>query len=147
MPKKKTKQQKNKPPAFQLYAKDYLAHAAREFTLEANGAYLILFMFAWDSNPIATLPSNPEQLRRIVGATVEEWNRIWPQIESKFSAYPDDANKLYNERLHKQWIELKTYSEDQAERANRRWNNDSGGSTDEDEEDVPQIHDPGLMPE
>lgn len=128
---KKKKKILNKPPAFQLYAKDILAHAAREMTLDAFGAYVILLCFAWDSDPIASLPNSPHALRRIVGAGEQEWKLIWAQIEKKFQPFPSKEDELlYNKRLHRQWTELKSFSDEQTERANRRWQKEDAAGED-----------------
>jgi uncharacterized protein YdaU (DUF1376 family) len=115
------KKPKGKPPSFQFYAKDILAHAAREMSLEAFGAYVILLCFAWDSDPIASLPADQEALRRIVGASEVQWASIWQQVSGKFIVHPSDNSRLQNDRLFRQWVELQRFSKSQSERANRRW--------------------------
>jgi hypothetical protein len=85
---------KQKPPAFQFYVKDYLSGAARRMTLPALGAYLNLLCTAWDSDPIATLPDDPEKLRRFAGASAEEWLPIKDEVMENFVAFEGDPNRL-----------------------------------------------------
>lgn len=111
---------KNKPPAFQFYGKDYLAGAARRMTLTALGAYLNLLCIAWDSDPIATLPSDPERLRRLAGASVEEWGQIKDEVLENFTPFEDNPTRIVNKRLREQWQELSDYHEKLSETASDR---------------------------
>jgi uncharacterized protein YdaU (DUF1376 family) len=130
-----------KPPSFQFFVKDFLAHAAREMTLEAMGAYIILLAFAWDSTPIATVPKEEAKLRRIVGASDEEWARIAPQVMPKFLPYPDTDDLIYNKRLFMQFMDWKEFTDKSSERgkagAEARWGNkDEDGAGTESETDA-----------
>jgi uncharacterized protein YdaU (DUF1376 family) len=87
----------NKPPAFQFYVKDWLSSSTvRSMSLAARGAYIDLLAFAWQSQPFATLPNDPAQLRRLVGADSAEWADIWPQISECFEV---EDGHLVNRRL------------------------------------------------
>jgi len=87
----------NKPPAFQFYVKDWLSSSTvRSMSLAARGAYIDLLAFAWQSQPFATLPNDPAQLRRLVGADSVEWADIWPQIGECFEV---EDGRLVNRRL------------------------------------------------
>ena len=87
----------NKPPAFQFYVKDWLSSSTvRSMSLAARGAYIDLLAFAWQSQPFATLPNDPAQLRRLVGADSVEWADIWPQISGCFEV---EDGRLLNRRL------------------------------------------------
>jgi len=87
----------NKPPAFQFYVKDWLSSSTvRSMSLAARGAYIDLLAFAWQSQPFATLPNDPAQLRRLVGADSAEWADIWPQISGSFEV---EDGHLVNRRL------------------------------------------------
>ena len=111
---------KNKPPAFQFYVKAYLSGAARRMTLTGLAAYINLLSMAWDSDPIATLPSDPERLRRLVGASVEEWRQIKEEVLENFKPFEDDPTRIINKRLRQQWLELSEYSEKLSETASER---------------------------
>jgi uncharacterized protein YdaU (DUF1376 family) len=87
----------NKPPAFQFYVKDWLSSSTvRAMSLAARGAYIDLLAFAWQSQPFATLPNDPAQLRRLVGAESAEWADIWPQVQACFEV---EDGHLLNRRL------------------------------------------------
>jgi uncharacterized protein YdaU (DUF1376 family) len=87
----------NKPPAFQFYVKDWLSSSTvRSMSLAARGAYIDLLAFAWQSQPFATLPNDPAQLCRLVGADSTEWPDIWPQISGCFEV---EDGRLVNRRL------------------------------------------------
>jgi|SRR5262249_16365331 len=62
----------------------------------ARGIYIDLFAFAWQSQPFATLPNDPAQLHRLVGADSAEWADLWPQISGSFEV---EDGHLVNRRL------------------------------------------------
>ena len=149
MPKKKSKQ-RDKPPAFQFYPKDWLASPTiRMMSTIGRAAYIDLLATAWDSTPVATLPNRPDDLWRLANVSQDEWDQVREEVLECFDEFPDDNTRLYNARLHRQWIELKEFSEEQAERANQRWKNqakpdakksakrDADEDADEDAEMVP----------
>jgi uncharacterized protein YdaU (DUF1376 family) len=111
---------KNKPPAFQFYVKDYLSGAARRMTLAGLGAYLNLLCTAWDSDPIGTLPIDPEKIRRLAGATVEEWAQIKDEVVENFVLFEHDPTRFVNKRLRQQWQELANYHEKLSQTASER---------------------------
>jgi uncharacterized protein YdaU (DUF1376 family) len=125
MPKKK-KQPKNKPPAFQFFVKDWTASPTRQMmSLAAQGAYINLLAIAWDSDPIATIPNQPDKLWRLAGAMPEEWGLIKDEVLENFEPFDEDSTRLVNKRLRRQWLELKEFSEMAAARGNKgaaaRW--------------------------
>ncbi len=114
---------RKKPPAFQLYVKDWLASPkVRTMTLAEIGAYINLLATAWDSDPVATLPKSPASLCRLAGAaSLEEWESVSPAVLANFEAQGD---RLVNRRLQEVYQELVRHSQDQRDRANRRWEKD-----------------------
>jgi len=125
MPKKK-KQPKNKPPAFQFYAKDWTASPTRQMmSLAAQGAYINLLAIAWDSDPIATIPNQPDKLWKLATATPEEWTLIKDEVLENFEPFDEDSTRLVNKRLRRQWLELKEFSEMASDRGKKgaagRW--------------------------
>jgi uncharacterized protein YdaU (DUF1376 family) len=134
---KKKKQPKNKPPAFQFFVKDWTASPTRQMmSLAAQGGYINLLAIAWDSNPIATIPNQPDKLWKLAGATPEEWKVTKDEVLDNFEPFEEDSTRLVNKRLRRQWLELKEFSEMAAARGNKgakaRW------STDEQEPDQPE---------
>jgi uncharacterized protein YdaU (DUF1376 family) len=69
-------------PWMPFYVGDYLADT-RHLTLEQHGAYLLLITHYWKHG---SLPDDDAELRRIVGATVWQWKRIWPAVKLFFEA-------------------------------------------------------------
>lgn len=68
------------PPAFQLYARDWLM-STRTLTPEARGIYMDLLCLGWDQDGI---PANPDELLPHLAITKARWKRIWPQIKTKW---------------------------------------------------------------
>ena len=125
MPKKK-KQPRNKPPAFQFYAKDWTASPTRQMmSLAAQGAYINLLAIAWDSDPIATIPNQPDKLWKLATAMPEEWTLIKDEVLENFEPFDEDSTRLVNKRLRRQWLELKEFSEMASDRGKKgaagRW--------------------------
>jgi uncharacterized protein YdaU (DUF1376 family) len=129
MPKKK-KQPKNKPPAFQFFVKDWTASPTRQMmSLAAQGAYINLLAIAWDSDPIATIPDQPDKLWKLAGAMPEEWKDIKDEVLENFEPFDEDSTRLVNKRLRRQWLELKEFSEMASDRGKKgaagRWSKDT----------------------
>ena len=129
MPKKK-KQPKNKPPAFQFYVKDWTASPTRRMmSLAAQGAYINLLAIAWDSDPIATVPNQPDKLWKLADAMPEEWKVIRDEVLENFELFDQDPNRLVNKRLRRQWLELQEFTEMATDRAHKgaaaRWSKDT----------------------
>ena len=129
MPKKK-KQPKNKPPAFQFYVKDWTASPTRQMmSLAGQGAYINLLAVAWDSDPIATIPNQPDKLWKLAGAMPEEWTVIKDEVLESFEPFDEDSTRLVNKRLRRQWLELKEFSEMASDRGKKgaagRWSKDT----------------------
>jgi len=109
---KKMKQPKNKPPAFQFFVKDWTASPTRQMmSLAAQGAYINLLAIAWDSDPIATIPNQPDKLWKLAGAMPEDWKLMQDEVLENFEPFDEDSTRLVNKRLRRQWLELKEFSE------------------------------------
>lgn len=90
-----------KPPAFQWYARDWLAGPARRWSLEEQGAQALLLSFAWIEEG---LPQDPSILARILALPQTEFERIWPAIEREWKAR---KGKLINPTQEAYRLELK----------------------------------------
>jgi uncharacterized protein YdaU (DUF1376 family) len=126
---KKKKQPKNKPPAFQFFVKDWTASPTRQMmSLAAQGAYINLLAIAWDSDPIATIPNQPDKLWKLAGAMPEDWKLMQDEVLENFEPFDEDSTRLVNKRLRRQWLELKEFSDMAAARGNKgakaRWSTD-----------------------
>ena len=96
--------------------------SASALPLEARGLYREMLSRAWARG--AQLPSDPAKVRRIVGATLEEWKRAWPLV----SPYWQKRNGLFvNETQLDIYAEAKRLSEFYGDRAKQaaaaRWGN------------------------
>lgn len=78
------------PPAFPFYAFDWLSSSTRAMSLAARGAYVDLLAFAWDQNG---LPADTEALRRMTGASPDEWALVWPELVTKFPVAADGRRR------------------------------------------------------
>jgi uncharacterized protein YdaU (DUF1376 family) len=115
----------SKPPAFQLYAKDFLGSGTTVMTLAECGAYIRLLCHAWDSDPVATLPDADYALFKLSGAdSKDEWSEVKKAVLAKFDKerFP---GRLTNLRLREYYDELSEHAEKQTERAKKgaaaRW--------------------------
>lgn len=138
MPKKK-QQPKNKPPAFQFYVKDWTASPTRQMmTLSGQGSYINLLAVAWDSDPIATIPNQPDKLWKLAGATPDEWRVVQGEVLENFEPFDEDPTRLVNKRLRRQWLELQAFTEMATERgrkgAEARWPKETPEPEEEDED-------------
>jgi len=75
------------------FPRDFLA-ATRGWPLIARAIYRELLDAQWDQGG---LPTDPAELRALVGATPAEWRAGWPRVKSKFVEGPDGL--LRNLRL------------------------------------------------
>ena len=92
------------PPAFQLYASDFLIDTAEMSTLEV-GAYTRLLFYQWVNE---SLPKDPKKLCGLAGVGLTRFNKIWDTIGHKFQPN-DEGNRLVNKRLEKTRIEQEAY--------------------------------------
>jgi uncharacterized protein YdaU (DUF1376 family) len=114
----------NVSPAYQHYAKEFLAETAIN-TLAGRGMYVTLLDHYWLRDG---LPNNTVLLARLCGVTHEEFLPIW---ESEVKQYfHDNGEKLE----HFDLIGQKDFQEAKREKAkasaDKRWNNQSDNKTD-----------------
>ena len=111
----------DKPPAFQFYARDWLADArVQMMTLAQRGAYIHLLAFAWAEDG---LPDDPDALARLLGVTREHFDaELWPALEP---CWQRRGRKLRNPRLEEVRSDLETYRQSRSEAGRRgaeaRW--------------------------
>jgi uncharacterized protein YdaU (DUF1376 family) len=81
-------------PWLAWYTRDF-ATSTRGWTLLEKGAYREALDIQWEAE---SLPSEPDEIRQLIGATRIEWRRLWPnRLEVKF---PIDADgRRRNRRL------------------------------------------------
>jgi uncharacterized protein YdaU (DUF1376 family) len=90
--------------------------------LVAKAVYRELLDAQWD---MGTLPSDPQELRAICGASESEWAKAWPKVAGKF---PENSHGRQNEKLeHHRASSMQLFEKrrNASEVANRaRWGSD-----------------------
>lgn len=84
------------PPAFQLYAADFLVDTA-DWTVDELGIYFRLLMNEWVNGK---LPNDEKRLARIAGTSSKKFQKRWGKIKIKFHQNGDGF--LYNRRLEEE---------------------------------------------
>lgn len=112
-----------KAPAFQLYAKEFLAdEAVIVMDLDAVGAFIVLLCHQWIEGSI---PADQVLLARICRTTPERMQAIWPQVASKFPPKRADKTRLANTKLEIVRSEKQRFSAKQSTSgtrgARKRW--------------------------
>ena len=118
----------NKPPAFQLYAREfYVGTSAMSAT--AVGIYVRVLTWTWDNGP---LPIEPAKIQKLIYLTPREFTRFWPEVEPKLNK---TATGYVNEKLESVRNERSAFSREQSERgrkgAVKRWLGDGERHPDE----------------
>lgn len=85
----------NKPPAFQFYAKDWIADT-RELGPFGRGVLIDLIAFCWENGHV---PDNPTGVSTVVGTTVEQVEAVWPMLVLKFTTEGAPVGRMLNRRL------------------------------------------------
>lgn len=107
---------KGKPPAFQLYAADFLGDPkVSSMTLQERGAHITLLCCAWQEGAI---PADPDRLAKLLHVTRDEIEAMWPALEACWSR---DGSGLVNGPLEEYRAENTAYREKQRANSNARW--------------------------
>lgn len=97
----------NALPFYKMYPKDFdTDEKCRGMSLEEAGLYLFALNHAWVNGG---LPSEDEQVGRVLRLTVKEVRYIWPQVKQLFELYPD--GRLRNPRQEKEREAARSKSE------------------------------------
>lgn len=100
-----------KPPAFQLYAGDFLS-GTQDMTCEEVGAYIRLLCVEWDRGE---LPNDPTRLQVLAGCTAD----ACAFVMKKFRI--NEAGNLQNARLEEVRTQQQKYRESRSLNASKRW--------------------------
>jgi uncharacterized protein YdaU (DUF1376 family) len=119
---------KQKAPAFQFYAGDYLSdQRIMLMSLEARGAYIQLLCHQWLEGSI---PEDMGSLACLCGVTKIKMKKIWTEIGNHFVV--DDEKKLKNPRLDGQRSDDEKWRADKSaagrKGAESRWHSDGKGN-------------------
>lgn len=115
----------NKPPAFQLYVKDWLSSATiLLMPPHCEGAYIRLLCHDWDADGIPDDDASLAMLSRLG----ELWHTDGVKfIKPNFIKHPNKTGMLTNEKHISQRKVLKSYSSKQSQKAKQRWHKDLDG--------------------
>lgn len=95
---------KNKPPAFQFYAGDFLSDLRVSLmSMEERGVYITLLAYAWLEDG---LPNKPKLLKGLCG-NPKNWDSIWGNVSECFTVIEGDS--INNRRLVKERDKLLSY--------------------------------------
>jgi len=118
-------QKEQKPPAFQLYARDWLVSTAALSSAE-QGVYMRLLCHEWVEGP---LPSDEHILARLAGESLHQFRGIWRRIERHFPALPGGG--FGNPRLEAERQRLAALRQERAasgrKGARSRWERTANG--------------------
>lgn len=114
-------------PWFRFFASDWLAgETTRLMSLAGRGLYIDLLCHAWGRGSV---PADPAQVARLVGAPVRTVRRVWDEVRPQFETDPDDADRLICPSLEEERsrVEARRDSLSRAGRrgAQKRWHSDS----------------------
>jgi uncharacterized protein YdaU (DUF1376 family) len=111
------KSKSTKAPAFQFYARDFLADQEQALmSLQEAGAYIRLMSHCWLKG---TLPSSTVDLARLCGATTGQMTKMRPALARCFTETTD--GRWTHPRLDKERKKQADHSRRQSDRADKRW--------------------------
>lgn len=100
-----TSQSKRSFAAFQFYPRDFLANSkVARMSMTERGIYITLLSYAWIDDGI---PSEPEQIARLVRIPATKFGRIWAGVLSE--CFVPHRGKLVNPRQERQRKDLQDY--------------------------------------
>ncbi len=116
------------PAYLPLFGSDYLADTSHLST-EEHGAYLLLMIAAWRQDDCG-LPLDDKKLGRIVGLSSRKWAQIKDTI---LEFWRVENGRIYQPRLHKEWLYACKKSEGNRQNARKRWDAQSAENTEGDQ--------------
>lgn len=110
---------KERPPAFQFYAKDWRDVKVRRMSLAAQGAYIAILADMWvDSNDQCSILNQHTFLARALGVSLEEFLEIWKEIQAESEPlFEEKDGRLYSIRLQREAMKQRKFSKEQRNRA------------------------------
>ena len=92
---------KGQPPAFQLYANDWISSLTiSSMTPAQEGAYIRLLCYQW-ADKDCSLPSDDTTLRKLSRLDEQEWNEMRTFVERLFAPVHENGERLANARMRK----------------------------------------------
>ena len=103
-----------KPPAMQLYVRDWLT-STYGWPLELKGFHMDLLCFAWDNGP---LPDDPRWRQRVAGVSAAKAVQLWAAISGRWKK---TAKGWINPRQERQRRALHEYRAHAQHASSKRW--------------------------
>lgn len=129
-----------KSPAFQFYAKDFLAGTASMSLLE-RGAYVTLLAYEWDAGSV---PDSARDRARILGCTSGQEKSVWSVLAKKFVLKGD---AYINERLEEEREKQAEYRRRQSDKGRASAATRQATKTQPDGNRGSTVVEPALQPE
>lgn len=108
---KKKSDNTGRPPAFQIYVKDWLTSKKRAvMDLDQQGAYINLLCHCWDTDD-CSLPDNDQALAKL-SELREQWNDRSTPVRECFTKHPLSEGRLTNVRLYEEHIKRMEFIRD-----------------------------------
>ena len=109
----------SKSPAFQFYARDFLASSkVEEMSMTERGIYITLLSRCWLDNG---LPTEMKALAKYARMKTAQFERMWSN-GTLHQCFFERSGKLHNERLDRERKIQAEFRRKQKERAECRWN-------------------------
>ena len=120
-----------------LFVSDFVGSSkVSAMSLEEVGAYVLLLFHSWREGP---LENDSNRLARVIRATPEEFDRIWPAVRACFQE--DESGKLFNPRMERERLRALDRSGLAKRAARARWDKAGGvglkGLGGDEEQDLP----------
>jgi uncharacterized protein YdaU (DUF1376 family) len=113
-------------PYFPLYPADFASDGQVEaMTTEQVGAYWLLLCKAWGEDPVGSVPDDDRVLARWARLSPARWKRNKEAILRPWKLQSD--GRWYQKRMRKEYARLAELSQQQSEKASKRWR--SGSAT------------------
>lgn len=105
-----------KAPAFQFYAKEFLADANQAgMSLQEAGAYVRLMCVEWNEAGKG-IPDSAVKCARMVGATDGHMKKMWVTLRRCFREHGSEAGMLIHPRLEKEREKQESYRRRQSDK-------------------------------
>ncbi len=103
-------------PHFPLWTRDWLCSpTTRLMSPTGRSVYIDLLCYAWDSNPVATLPADEKQVFHLSGVSHEEWESVKDQVLENFEMDDKFPHRLINHKLREQYEKAMIFRNKQAD--------------------------------
>jgi hypothetical protein len=116
----------NKPPAFQIYSKDWRSDSTiRQMSRAEKGDFIEMLLACWDQDEPGTLPLPLPICAKTVGIRLQFCRRLVQKYPHLWVERSDLPGRLVNPKLREQWEQMQQRQQAQSDAAKRtnekRW--------------------------